>query len=54
VVGRSEVQSCAASLDGMGATNGIFFGISNFSEGVRDYADRSKRIILIEAGNWRA
>jgi restriction system protein len=30
-VGRSEVQSFAGSLDGVGATKGIFFGTSTFS-----------------------
>jgi restriction system protein len=49
-VGRSEVQSFAGSLDGVGATKkGIFFGTSTFSQGARDYVGRiSKRIVLID------
>ena len=48
-VGRSEVQSFAGSLDGVGATKGIFFGTSTFSQGARDYVGRiSKRLVLID------
>jgi restriction system protein len=48
-IGRSEVQSFAGSLDGVGATKGIFFGTSTFSQGARDYVGRiSKRIVLID------
>jgi restriction system protein len=48
-VGRSEVQSFAGSLDGVGATKSIFFGTSTFSQGARDYVGRiSKRIVLID------
>jgi restriction system protein len=48
-VGRSEVQSFAGSLDGVGATKGIFFGTSTFSQGARDYVGRiAKRIVLID------
>jgi restriction system protein len=43
-VGRAEVQSFAGSLDGVGATKGIFFTSS-----ARDYVGRiSKRIVLID------
>jgi restriction system protein len=48
-VGRAEVQSFAGSLDGVGATKGIFFGTSTFSQGAREYVGRiSKRIVLID------
>ena len=48
-VGRAEVQSFAGSLDGVGATKGILFGTSTFSQGARDYVGRiSKRIVLID------
>jgi restriction system protein len=48
-VGRSEVQSFAGSLDGVGATKGIFFATSTFSQGARDYVGRiAKRIVLID------
>ena len=47
-VGRAEVQSFAGSLDGVGATKGIFFSSSTFSQGAREYVGRiSKRIVLI-------
>jgi restriction system protein len=50
-VGRSEVQSFAGSLDGVGATKGIFFCTSSFSQGAREYVGRiSKRIRL---DRWR-
>jgi restriction system protein len=48
-VGRSEVQSFAGSLDGFGATKGIFFTTSSFSRGAREFVERiSKRIILVD------
>jgi restriction system protein len=48
-VGRADVQSFAGSLDGVGATKGIFFTTSTFSQGARDYVGRiSKRIVLID------
>jgi restriction system protein len=48
-VGRAEVQSFAGSLDGVGATKGIFFTTSAFSQGAREYVSRiSKRIVLID------
>jgi restriction system protein len=49
-VGRSEVQSFAGSLDGVGATKGNFFATSTFSQGAHDYVGRiNKRIVLIDA-----
>lgn len=54
-VGRGEVQSFAGSLDGVGATKGIFFGTSTFSKGARDYVNRiSKRIVLIDGAELAA
>ena len=54
-VGRAEVQSFAGSLDGVGATKGIFFGTSTFSKGASDYVGRiSKRIILIDGAELAA
>jgi restriction system protein len=54
-VGRSEVQSFAGSLDGVGATKGIFFTTSAFSQGARDYVGRiSKRIVLIDGAELSA
>ena len=54
-VGRAEVQSFAGSLDGVGATKGIFFGTSTFSQGARDYVGRiSMRIILIDGAELAA
>lgn len=48
-VGRSEVQSFAGSLDGEGATKGIFFTTSTFSKGACEFAQRiAKRIILVD------
>ena len=50
-VQRQEVQSFAGSLDGVGATKGIFVTTSAFSKGAREYAARiSKRLILIDGG----
>jgi restriction system protein len=54
-VGRSEVQGFAGSLDGVGATKGIFFTTSTFSQGARDYVGRiSKRIVLIDGAELSA
>jgi restriction system protein len=54
-VGRAEVQSFAGSLDGVGATKGIFFTTSTFSQGARDYVGRiSKRIVLIDGAELSA
>jgi restriction system protein len=48
-VGRSEVQSFAASLDGVGATKGIFVTTSSFSQGAREFVERiAKRIVLVD------
>lgn len=48
-VGRAEVQSFAGSLDGVGATKGIFFTTSTFSRSAREFAERiAKRIILVD------
>jgi restriction system protein len=48
-VGRAEVQGFAGSLDGFGATKGIFFTTSTFSRGAREFVDRiNKRIILVD------
>jgi restriction system protein len=54
-VGRADVQSFAGSLDGVGATKGIFFTTSAFSQGARDYVGRiSKRIVLIDGAELSA
>jgi restriction system protein len=48
-VGRSEVQSFAGSLDGVGATKGIFVTTSSFSQGAREFVERiAKRIVLVD------
>ena len=48
-VGRPEVQSFAGSLDGVGATKGIFVTTSSFSKGALEFAERiAKRIILLD------
>jgi restriction endonuclease Mrr len=48
-VGRSEVQSFAGSLDGVGATKGIFVTTSSFSQGAREFVARiAKRIVLVD------
>jgi restriction system protein len=48
-VGRSDVQAFAGSLDGVGATKGIFITTGSFSTGAREYVARiAKRIILID------
>jgi restriction system protein len=47
-VGRPDVQGFAGSLDGFGATKGIFVTTSDFAKTAREYVDRiTKRIILI-------
>ena len=47
-VGRPAIQAFAGSLDGFGATKGIFATTSDFSKEAVEYADRiSKRVILI-------
>lgn len=48
-VSRPEVQSFAGSLDGVGATKGLFFTTSAFTSGAREFAAKiSKRIILVD------
>jgi len=48
-VGRPAIQGFAGSLDGVGATKGIFFTTSTFSSGAKEFAKRvTKRIILID------
>jgi restriction system protein len=48
-MGRSEVQSFAGSLDGVGATKGIFVTTSSFSQGAREFVERiAKRIVLVD------
>ena len=48
-VGRPAIQAFAGSLDGFGATKGIFATTSSFSKEAADYANRiAKRIILID------
>lgn len=48
-VGRGEVQGFAGSLDGVGATKGIFVTTSIFSQGAREYVQRiAKRIVLVD------
>lgn len=50
-VGRPDVQSFAGSLDGVGATKGLFVTTSSFTSGAKEYADKiAKRIILIDGG----
>jgi restriction system protein len=50
-VGRGEVQSFAGSLDGVGATKGIFVTTSTFSQGAREFVQRiTKRIVLVDGG----
>ena len=47
--GRAEVQGFAGSLDGVGATKGIFVTTSIFSQGAREFVQRiAKRIVLID------
>jgi len=48
-VGQPEMRDFAGSLDGEGATKGIFITTGLFSSGARDYVSRiPKRIILID------
>ena len=48
-VGRPAVQAFAGSLEGAGATKGIFVTTSNFSRDAHNYVERiAKRIILID------
>lgn len=48
-VRRSEVQSFAGSLDGVGATKGIFVTTSSFSQGACEFVERiAKRIVLVD------
>ena len=48
-IGRPDIQGFAGSLDGVGATKGIFFATSSFTAGALEYVGRiSKRIILID------
>ena len=48
-VGRPDVQSFAGSLDGVGATKGVFVTTSTFAKPAREFVDRiSKRIVLID------
>jgi restriction system protein len=48
-VGRGEVQSFAGSLDGVGATKGIFVTTSSFSQGAWEYVERiAKKIVLVD------
>ncbi|MSO92431.1 MAG: restriction endonuclease [Rhodospirillales bacterium] len=48
-VGRPEIQAFSGSLDGVGATRGVFVTTSSFSAQARQYAERvSKRIILVD------
>ncbi len=48
-IGRPAVQAFAGSLDGIGATKGVFVTTSTFSTEAREYAGRiAKRIILID------
>lgn len=48
-VGRPDVQAFVGSLEGEGASKGLFFTTSSFSAGALDYVKRiSKRIILVD------
>jgi restriction system protein len=48
-IGRPEIQGFAGSLDGVGATKGLFFTTSSFTSGATEYVARiSKRIILVD------
>ena len=48
-VGRPDVQTFAGSLDGVGATKGIFITTGSFSTGAREYVMHiPKRIVLID------
>jgi restriction system protein len=48
-VGRPDIQAFAGSLDGVGATKGIFITTASFSAGAREFVSRiAKRLILID------
>lgn len=48
-VGRPDVQAFSGSLDGVGATRGVFVTTSTFSSQAREYAGQiAKRLILID------
>jgi restriction system protein len=48
-VGQPELRDFAGSLDGEGATKGIFITTGSFASGAREFASRiAKRIILID------
>lgn len=48
-VGRPEVQAFAGSLDGVGATKGIFITTASFTASAREFASRiAKRLILLD------
>jgi restriction system protein len=52
-VGRGEVQGFAGSLDGVGATKGIFVTTSTFSPGAREFVQRiAKRIVLVDGAEF--
>ena len=47
--GRPDLQKFVGSLDGQGATKGLFVCLSGFSDEARDYIrTSSKRIILVD------
>jgi hypothetical protein len=47
--GRQDLQKFAGSLEGFGATKGVFVTTSSFAAPAREFAGRiSKRIILID------
>ena len=51
-IGRPEIQNFSGSLDGVGATKGIYVTSSSFTTGARDYAKKiAKRIILIDGAD---
>ncbi len=48
-IGRPDLQAFAGSMEGFGATKGVFVTTSSFAASARDFAGRiSKRIILID------
>jgi restriction system protein len=49
VVGRPDIQKFAGSLEGFGATKGVFVTTSSFASSAQEFVQRiSKRIILID------
>lgn len=49
VVGRPDIQKFAGSLEGFGATKGVFVTTSSFATSAQEFVQRiSKRIILID------